>query len=74
LEYANLGLVEEVAYRPIYVPSGSNRVLLKGLDNYPLIYCRLTILIESWGPLRGVDLGTDLKALRPEFAPTAEGI
>ena len=63
LEYTNLGLGKEVVYRLIHMPGGSNRVLLKGLDNHPLIYHCLTILIESWGPLKGVDLGTDLKAL-----------
>jgi len=63
LECANLGLVKEVVYRPIYMPGGSNRVLFKGLNNHLLIYYYLTILIESWGPLRGVDLGIDLKAL-----------
>ena len=65
-----MGLVEEVAYGLIYVPSGSNRVLLKGLDSHPLIRHHL----ESWGPPRGVDLGMDLKAFRPEFAPAAEGM
>ena len=66
-----MGLVKEVAYGLIYVPGSSNCVLLKGLNSHPLI-CRR--LIEAWGPLRGVDLGTDLKALRPEFAPTAKGM